>query len=83
MAGVVNNSNGDVLHAAVEKISNSDPTKGEPEAARLGTMEATRHGHKNIILEGDFQKVIDELKNFPRRTDWRIHNILYVGSLRL
>lgn len=53
-------------------------------AAKFGGLEAQRKGFNNIIIEGDSAIVASAIESFPKRVDWRIHELIGdIGSALL
>lgn len=73
---VSRDSHGRVVHAAVGRVDCSKPTEGEAEALKLGIGEALKRGFISVILEGDSLRVMEAINAFPKKVDWRIHNII-------
>lgn len=67
------------------KIEAVLPLEGEVSAAKLGVELAAKMGFRDIILEGDSAMAIKAIRQWTKRTEWRIHEkvseIIYVCSL--
>ncbi|KAB1200608.1 hypothetical protein CJ030_MR0G006830 [Morella rubra] len=74
--------NGNVLSWKVDKIPKTSPLEGEALTAKKGFEEACRKGLSSIILEGHSLNVIQAIKAYPKRVEWRIfEDIVDIHSL--
>ncbi|KAB1220323.1 hypothetical protein CJ030_MR3G019069 [Morella rubra] len=69
---ILRDSQGQIVGVCVNQTQVDEPLKGEAFAAPTGVDEAIRRGFKDIIVEGDSLQLIDSLRKFPARVDWRI-----------
>jgi hypothetical protein len=75
-AMVLSDSNGKIIHAATKRLSTTDASIGEAQAALLASQIASSLGIYSLILEGDAINIILAIQQPDLFLDWNFASII-------